>query len=276
MEWVKSLHCHKITRWFKVLLQFNLDSSNSRNPSRHVEICDIVLWEDYSWDDHRFLYCAFCPSTVTQCSLWSPNCFVWKDKQHKGSIKWSRKMYTLKKAMCLIFKCSAPKSLPFYSIFTQNVESVLTAMGHPEYWSAATWTCCGKLSLRGQKDAGRWGGHDFKGGRCIKRKKCLQVAGQSHGDIKWGPIPQRPQRGSVPWPGGHISLSFMDVLVFLNLSICVSSLPSALQKILPTSTLSNNLVGWRGTWKKTTCSLALPFPREPSFLATSWTPSWPR
>lgn len=222
MEWVKSLHCHKITRWFKVLLQFNLDSSNSRNPSRHVEICDIVLWEDYSWDDHRFLYCAFCPSTVTQCSLWSPNCFVWKDKQHKGSIKWSRKMYTLKKAMCLIFKCSAPKSLPFYSIFTQNVESVLTAMGHPEYWSAATWTCCGKLSLRGQKDAGRWGGHDFKGGRCIKRKKCLQVAGQSHGDIKWGPIPQSPQRGCVPWPGAHISLSFVDVLVFLNLSICVS------------------------------------------------------
>lgn len=151
-----------------------------------------------------------------------PQIAVWKDKQHKGSIKWSRKTYTLKKAMCLIFKYSAPKSLPFYSIFTQNVESVLTEMGHPEYWSAASWTCCGKLFLRGQKDAGRCSGHDFKGGRCIKRQKCLQVEGQSHRDIKWGPIPQSPQRGCVPWPGAHISLSFVDVLVFLNLSICVS------------------------------------------------------
>lgn len=238
MEWVKSLHCHKITRWFKVLLQFNLDSSNSRNPSRHVEICDIVLWEDYSWDDHRFLYCAFCPSTVTQCSLWSPNCFVWKDKQHKGSIKWSRKMYTLKKAMCLIFKCSAPKSLPFYSIFTQNVESVLTAMGHPEYWSAASWTCCGKLSLRGQKDAGRWGGHDFKGGRCIKRKKCLQVgANPTETPKRLCPLTRGPHQ--PVFCGCPCIFKPLNLCVFF--AICLAENPSNIHFIEQLGGLEGNL-----------------------------------
>lgn len=74
----------------------------------------------------------------------------------------------------------------------------------------------------------------------------------------------------APWP------AWMAVLIFLTWSDYLSFLPLALQKILPTFTLLNSLVDWKGPSKKQICISALPFLQALFFLAASWILSWPR
>lgn len=103
----------------------------------------------------------------------------------------------------------------------------------------------------------------------LGRRKMYWSSGSSHIDPKVGikSFDRVVTPCSALYGSSHI----------LNLA-CLSFLfaPFVLQKILPTSTLLNSLVEWKGVSQEQACISALPFPQALSFLAVSWIPSWPQ
>lgn len=107
--------------------------------------------------------------------------------------------------------------------------------------------------------------------RNLEREKMHRSRGRSHTDPK---VSLKPFGLVVtPWSASILKAD----AIFLSLPACLFLFASfALQKILPTSTLLNRLVGWKGASQEQACISALPFPQALSFLAASWIPSWPQ